>query len=183
MSILLQHAGGGVYEINPKECSQETPNTLACTFKYKDGKMLEFETRGRYFNGESSLNVQVGNMFYGTEGYLELNGGTWKAFRKREKEPFAGSGIGERKQTVRGESDHWGNFIDAIRSGKKETLNCEINEGHYSSALPHLANISYRLGRGVKFNGDTEKFVNDPEADSMLKRKEYRKPYVVPDKV
>jgi len=177
------YAAGGLYGIDPKECAQETPNTLACTFKYKDGKMLEFETRGRYFNGESSLNIQVGNMFYGTEGYLELNGETWKAFRQREKEPFAGSGIGERKQNARGESDHWGNFIDAIRSGKKETLNCEINDGHYSSALPHLANISYRLGRGLKFNGDTEKFVNDPEADAMLKRKEYRKPYVVPDKV
>jgi hypothetical protein len=46
-----------------------------------------------------------------------------------------------------------------------------------------LANISHRLGRGLNFDGATEKFVKDPEADAMLSRKEYRKPYIVPDKV
>jgi len=61
-------------------------------------------------------------------------------------------------------------------------LNCDIIEGHYSSALPHLANISYRLGRGLKFTGGNEKFANDPEADTMLTRV-YRPPYVVPHDV
>jgi len=46
-----------------------------------------------------------------------------------------------------------------------------------------MANISHRLGRGLTFNGATEKFVNDPEANAMLTRKEYRKPYIVTDKV
>jgi predicted dehydrogenase len=176
------YSAGGVYGIDPKECAQETPNTQSSVFKYKDGKILEFETRGRYSNSESSLNTTVGNIFYGTEGYVEINNETWKAYRKREKEPFTGSGMGERKN-VPGGSSHWANFIDAIRAGKDEALNCDINEGHISSALPHLANISHRLGRGLKFNGATEKFVNDPEADKMLSRVEYRKPYIVPDKV
>ena len=81
---------GGIYGINPAECAQETPNTQSSVFKYSDGKMLEFETRGRYSNSEASLEIRVGNIFYGTEGYLELplfEG--WKAFRQREKEPFA----------------------------------------------------------------------------------------------
>ena len=64
--------------------------------------------------------------------------------------------------------------------GKGEILNCEINEGFYSAALPHLANISYRLGRQLKFMGEYEKFANDPEADLMLTR-EYRPPYVIPE--
>ena len=60
--------------------------------------MLEFETRGRYFNREGDLGIAIGNIFYGTEGYLELqawekSGGEWQAFRKREKEPFAGTQI------------------------------------------------------------------------------------------
>jgi len=182
------YSTGGLYGIDPKECAQETPNTQTSLFKYKDGKMLEFETRGRFSNDESSLGIRIGNMFYGTEGYLELDGDTWKAFRKREKEPFAGSGTGGNKPAdptflaAPGGSDHWANFLDAIRSGKNETLTCDINEGFYSSALPHLANISYRLGRGLSFNGATEKFVNDAEADKMLTRI-YRKPYIVPDKV
>jgi len=53
---------------------------------------------------------------------------------------------------------------------------------HLSSSLPLLANISYRLGRELKFMGDYEKFANDPEADTMLTRN-YRQPYVVPEQV
>ena len=66
------YSDGGIYGIDPKECAQETPNTQSSLFKYSDGKMLEFETRGRYSNAESSLDIKIGNMFYGTEGYLEL---------------------------------------------------------------------------------------------------------------
>lgn len=185
------YSSGGIYGIDPKECAQETPNTQTSVFKYEDGKMLEFETRGRYSNGESSLNIRIGNMFYGTEGYLELDGGTWKAFRKREKEPFAGSKEEDSQKVIDprtppGGTEHYANFIDAIRAGNSEALHCDIKEGFYSSALPLLANISYRLNRALKFAGGpqstTEKFVNDREADAMLTRV-YRPPYVVPDKV
>ena len=41
------YSTGGIYDIDPKECAQETPNTQTAVFKYDDGKMLEFETRGR----------------------------------------------------------------------------------------------------------------------------------------
>ena len=185
---VLAYSIGGIYGINPAECAQETPNTQSSVFKYADGKMLEFETRGRYSNSENSLATSVGNTFYGTEGYLELNGETWKAFRKREKESFAGSkpstGPKEAATLTGAEgAEHFANFLDAVRSGKDEDLNCGIVDGHLSAALPHMANISHRLGRGLKFNGATEKFVNDPEADAMLKRKEYRKPYILPEKV
>ncbi|MCK5137776.1 MAG: Gfo/Idh/MocA family oxidoreductase [Bacteroidales bacterium] len=180
------YSTGGIYGIDPDECSQETPNTQSSLFKYSDGKMLEFETRGRYSNSESSLGIRIGNIFYGTEGYLEINGGTWKAFRQREKEPFAGSGSVEEKpidptfRVAPGGTEHYANLIDAIRSGNISDLHCDIREGVYSSALPHLANISYRLGRELKFMGDYEKFANDSEADTMLTRS-YRKPYVVPE--
>jgi len=148
--------------------------------------MLEFETRGRSTNTESSVNV--GNIFYGTEGYF-VSGENWKAFRKRETVPFAtsspkarGKGVDVLPPKVAENLYHCTNFIDAIRSGNNETLHCDIIDGFYSSALPHLANISYRLGRELKFNGAIEKFINDPEADTMLTRN-YRKPYVVPEEV
>jgi hypothetical protein len=179
---------GGIYGIDPAECEQETPNTQTSLFKYRDGKILEFETRGRYTNDESSLGIRIGNIFYGTEGYLELDGDTWKAFRKREKEPFAGSKNSEGKPAdptflaAPGGTEHFANFLDAIRSGKDETLNCQISEGHMSSSLPLIANISYLLGRQLTFDGAKEKFVNDREADALLTR-EYRKPYIIPDKV
>ncbi len=40
---------GGVFGIDPKECEQETPNTQTSIFKYDDGNILEFETRGRLY--------------------------------------------------------------------------------------------------------------------------------------
>ena len=81
-----------------------------------------------------------------------------------------------------GGGEHYANFLSAIRDGKDDTLNCDINEGFYSTTLPLIANISYRLGRELKFMGDYEKFANDPEADAMLTAA-YRKPFVVPDQV
>jgi len=179
-------SSGGIYGIDRTQCEQETPNTQITIAKYNDGKILEFETRGRYSNTESGLGIKIGNIFYGSDGYLEIEGDTWKAYRKQEKVPFAGSkviGSAEAASlTGSNNTEHFVNFLDAIKSGKDETLHCDINEGHYSSAVPFLANISYRLGRELKFMGDYEKFANDPEADTMLSRR-YRSPYVIPSEV
>jgi len=179
-------SSGGIYGIDRTQCEQETPNTQLTIAKYKDGKILEFETRGRYSNSESGLGIKIGNIFYGSEGYLEIEGGTWKAYRTKETEPFAGSKVANinASETLTGSSntEHFVNFLDAIKSNKNEDLHCDILDGHYSSAVPFMANISYRLGRELRFKGDSEKFINDPEADAMLTRK-YRSPYVVPSKV
>ncbi len=170
---------GDVEAYGKDKTTQETPNTQTVAFKYSDGTLLEFETRGRFTNQEGSKGQEVGNLFYGSDGWLEIYGDQWNAFRGRERERFAGSKEGEREQA----GNHYTNFIDAIRSGKNETLHCDINEGYLSSCLPHLANISYRVGHNLTFNGKDEKFINDQKADELLTRKEYRKPYVVPDKV
>ena len=179
-------SSGGIYGIDRTQCEQETPNTQLTIAKYNDGKILEFETRGRYSNSESGLGIKIGNIFYGSEGYLEIDGSTWRAYRNKESEPFAGSKVvqANASETLTGSSntEHFVNFLDAIKSGKNETLHCDILDGHYSSAVPFLANISYRLGREIRFIGNTEKCINDPAADAMLTRK-YRSPYVVPSKV
>ncbi len=185
------YSTGGIYGISPEECAQETPNTQTSIIKYADGKIIEFETRGRYTNTESPMGVDIGVLFYGTEGYLELkawdgDGDKWKAYRKREKEPFAGSGMTGPRQapslTGSDAAEHYANFVNAVRSGKDSELTAGIEQGYYSSALPLLANVSYRVGRELRFNGKTEKFINDKEADAYLTRS-YRKPFIVPDNV
>ncbi|HET7180146.1 MAG TPA: Gfo/Idh/MocA family oxidoreductase [Chryseosolibacter sp.] len=178
-------SSGDVYGIDPAECAQETPNTQVSLAKYKDGKILEFETRGRYSEAESSLGIRIGNVFYGSDGYLELNGENWKAFRKREEKPFADSSMKKLEdESLLGSTnaEHFTNFLDAIKSGDNKTLHCDIQEGFYSSAVPLLCNISYRVGRQLHFNGDKEKFANDPEADGLLSSN-YRNPYIVPKEV
>ncbi len=179
-------SSGGIYGIDRTQCEQETPNTQLTIAKYNDGKILEFETRGRYSNSESGLGIKIGNIFYGSEGYLEIDGSTWRAYRNKESEPFAGSKViqANASETLTGSSntEHFVNFLDAIKSGNNETLHCDILDGHYSSAVPFLANISYRLGREIRFIANSEKCINDSAADAMLTRK-YRSPYVVPSKV
>ena len=46
-----------------------------------------------------------------------------------------------------GKEDPFGNFIRALRSGKREDLNAEVLEGHLSTNICHAGNISYRLGQ------------------------------------
>jgi predicted dehydrogenase len=176
---------GDVETYGDNMTTQETPNTQACIFKYSDGTVFLFDTRGRYTNTEGINNISDGIIFYGTEGYMEYTGG-WKAFRHWEKQPFAGAGIGENKAPAErgaGRPNLYSNFLEVIRSGKDEDLVNPIITGHYGATLVHLANISYRLGgRSLNFDKTTEKFVNDPEADALLTRP-YRAPFIVPDKV
>ena len=81
-----------------------------------------------------------------------------------------------------GETGHLANFIDAMRSRKRHDLRAEVQEGHYSTSLCHLANIAYRTQRTVVFDSNREQFIGDKEANSLLTRN-YRQPFVVPDKV
>ena len=182
---------GGIFGISPHECAQETPNTQTSIFEYDDGKILEFETRGRFTNSESNARIKIGNIFYGTEGWLEVNGANWKAYKEREDAPFIGSGMEAEGADVGGDKTfraapssggHFANFIDAVRSGDHSDLNCDILQGHMSTCLPHLGNIAYRVGETLEFNGEFEKFIDNQEANLLLTRK-YRYPYVIPSVV
>jgi hypothetical protein len=70
--------------------------------------------------------------------------------------------------------NHMGNFFDCVQSKRKPIS--DIDSQHRSVSTCHLANISMRLGRKLQWNPETEFFINDTEADAMLKR-EQRKGY------
>ncbi len=149
----------------------ETPNTEHVALEFADG-LLEFEVRGLPTNDE--MGVRIGDLFYGTEGVLAITSYTnWQSYLgpKLEKGP-GGSGGG----------DHFANFLAAVKARDPKLLNADIEQGHLSSAYCHLGNIAYRLGRKLKVDPSTESFVDDPEANAMLTR-EYRAPFVVPEKV
>jgi hypothetical protein len=74
--------------------------------------------------------------------------------------------------TPRPGNGHFGNFIAAVRSRKVEDLNADILEGHYSAALCHLANISYRLGQEVPCNKASGAFGDDKAAYETVARME-----------
>ncbi len=171
------------------ESSQETPDVQTSILEYADGTVLEFATRGQHTNDEGTQ--KIGNLFYGTEGWLWIDGDgrKWQSYlgRKEEKGPGgdvssapggAATGSDPRFPTSI-ESPHYHNFIEALRAGDPKLLTADILDGHMSATLNHLANISYRVGRRLTFDGATERFVNDREADQLLTR-EYRKGFELP---
>ncbi len=158
----------------------ETPNTHLCTFEYDDGVQLVFEVRGHYVNDEAG--VRIGNLFYGSDGYMSSGQG-YKAKTGYKGEDMEDKDLGELPEVGgTGEGNHFQNFIDCVRSRNKDEQNAPVEAGHLSSALCHLANISYRVGRSLTFDPATERFVGDKEANKLLTRK-YRAPYVIPDSV
>ncbi len=176
------HCSGGMFVW---DSDQETPNTQMATMEFADGKILQFEARGMYTNAEDG--ITIGNLFYGSKGWMHLNGSTWKTFMGRKNEPgpemISKEGAADPANLLgTGDTGHFKNFIDVMRSRKIEDLAADIEEGHRSTSYCHLANIACRLKRQLQFDSNTESFVSDPQADGYLSR-HYRSPYIVPDKV
>jgi predicted dehydrogenase len=166
---------------------QETPNTMMALFEFNEGgrkRMLEFEVRHWMSNHEGGIGESkpgarkdsntVGNLFYGSKGYLAIDGyNKYTTFLGRDQEPGPARNEG---------GNNWQNFIDVVRSRDVSKQNNQIEEGAASCVLMHLANISYRVGRALEFDSEKMQIVGDKEANTMLTRK-YRKGFEVPEKV
>jgi predicted dehydrogenase len=112
----------------------QTPNTQVVVFDFGD-KTIVSETRGLK-TAPFRPGFQDGWVFEGTRGFI------------------AGTSLfdpdGKLVSTFGGKSEsHFANFLNAVRSRKREQLNAEVLETHLSSALCHLGNVSWRLGQGV----------------------------------
>jgi predicted dehydrogenase len=165
---------------------QETPNTQVATFEFEEGgrkKLLVFEVRHWISNNEAGIGEQpgasegplnaIGNIWYGSTGYMATGAGGWRTFMGKEQAPGpkseAGGGVGG-----------FVNFIDVVRSRKREDQLAGIEEGAISTMLIHLANISYRTGRTLYFDPVTYSCKGDAEATAMFTRAQYRPPFTVP---
>jgi predicted dehydrogenase len=162
-------AGGGRFVFDDAKI---TPEVLSSQYVYpNERKMIEFEVRPWHTNLEQGAGV--GNIFYGTEGYLVVNGyDKYETFLGKDRKPGP---------TRKEGGDHYLNFIEAVRAHDKSKLNAPVETAHLSSALAHLGNIAYRTQSTIKFDPKTEKIIGNEEANKLLTRN-YRKPYVVPDK-
>ena len=155
----------------------ETPNTQVATYTFFDGAMLVFEVRNRFTNSEGGVEINgqfhpgadVANLFYGSEGYYVQGIGF---FDKKNK-------LIEVKRPHVETEGAFGNFLKAVRSRQPSDNASPALQGHYSSVCCHLGNIAYRLGRTLDFNPETETFVNDREANELLRRA-YRPGFEVP---
>jgi predicted dehydrogenase len=117
---------------------------------------------------------------FGSQGLMIVgrHGCGWQVYdRPKDRQPVI---VAEQNGPFP-DDEHFTNFVESIRSRKLP--NADIEEGHRSTLLCQLANISYRLGgRKLVVDANTETLVDDHEANQMLKR-QYRAPWVVPEKV
>jgi predicted dehydrogenase len=164
---------GGKFLFND---DKETPELLTSNYAFPDtNQMIEFEVRPWVTNDEAGAGV--GNIFYGSEGYLVIKGySSYATFLGQSGEP------GPKRSEGDPVAKHFANFIAAVRSRDTKIQHGPVETAHIASGLAHLGNIAYRLGRKLKFDPKTEKFVGDTEADAMLTR-HYRAPFVVPEVV
>ena len=193
------HCAGGLYLW---DSDQETPNVQTAIVEYADGSCMDIEVTNLYTHPIGGI-LGTGNFFYTSEGYMSSANGyeavrgqfiprtpdvdvdgvnrhaSNVSFPSRKYAPVTTVEKWEgRVETV----SHFENFIDCVRSRRWQDLYCDILEGHMSTSICHLANISFRTGRKLEFNPHSEQFVHDDDANSYLTR-QYRHPYVLPKEV
>ena len=148
----------------------QTPNTQMTVMDF-GGTQLIFEVRGLKTDGY--LGEKVGNILHFEEGIVAPVQKKGLRFFPKNAKDGPGEPVVKVDAPKRGPGrGHFGNFIAAVRSRKLDELNADILEGHYSSALCHLANISYRLGESAPFNTRTKAFGDNKEAYETLARME-----------
>jgi hypothetical protein len=198
-------AFGGKFGIDD---DTETPNTLTAGFSYGNeqlvievrGRMTNGEgvrqarvvmavpnaARGgantpaptQVGPASNPLNVGVGNLFYGSEGWAAMSDQGFQAYKGDSSELI----MEEKNERSSGDSTglHMQNFLACVKTRKEQDLHDPIANAVPSADLCHLANISYRVGRALKIEpGPTPKFTGDAEAMKLITRPVYRKPYEV----
>jgi predicted dehydrogenase len=170
----------GLFGRDTKE--QETPNIMDVSYVYDDGLMIQNEVRCLPSNPEGIPEDSGVRCFvYGDEGYMVISSDSFKTYFGRRDEP--GPAKSDDDLPPEEDTNGWKNLVECVKSGRKEDLDNPIIEGHLSASLCHFGNIAYRVAENqLIFNPETEKFVNNPEADQYLTRS-YREPYKMPENV
>ena len=177
---------------------QETANTQQASLDFGDAQ-ITFEVRNLPTAPEGLVAGlkpnYAGNIFFGEAGFLVMDGAGFQVYKSSafnvsgEAARGASAGGQEKYEKIMDEKSkeagavstnpHMLNFFAAIRARDHKLLHAEIALGARSAAYVHLANISLRVGRTLRMDQSTGRFLNDDQANAMLTR-DYREPFVVP---
>ena len=151
----------------------QTPNTQLTIIDF-GGPKIFFEDRGLV----NAKTTKVANEFYTDLGVVK--DGKFFARGKMKGEPLSNvsseslghhvdlSGRVERLPSGAVPTDltqlHFANFLNCVRSRRRQDLNAEVLEGHLSAMLCHLGNISYQLGVESPFADPIDRFAGDTAA-------------------
>ena len=156
------------------------PDTMHVTWQFASGRLLEFS----HFEANSNpiMPEPAYVEFRGTNGTLYVNDGRYlvKPERpgqfqekgERMKEILVSAGAGQQNLIIT--ASHARNFIDCIKS--REMPHMDIEEGHLSTTMSLIANISLATEQRLKWDAANERFLGNDAANAML-HYEYRQPW------
>ncbi len=171
----------------------ETPDTQDALFEYP-----KFTALWSHREAGKGMRVQRGLEFIGTKGTLMVNRSGFEVESDMRIDPenavpvYQGMPSGGPKRSAamgtpwienpehgKGSepeqlTNHVRNFLECVRSRQRPIA--DVEGGHRTAVACHLANISLRLGRKIRWDADNEQIIGDAEASAMLERP-YRKPW------
>ncbi len=136
-----------------------TANTHIALLEYDDGTPIIFEVRGLESPGYRKTTVGV--VFHCENGYLVSS-----AYDRLVAFDHDGNEI----KVFQGAASHFQNFLDAIKSGNSSDLNASAWDGHVSSGMSHMANISYQLGQRRTFAAGESPFGESAQGNESFAR-------------
>lgn len=153
----------GPVEIVPEETGPDSKVTL----KYANGTIVSLEQE------IIKDHQQLGAIFEGSNGRIQIVRGDFHTDRPELKQgapDVIKEGPGENVFHLR-------NFFECVKTRNKPNADVEI--GHRSNTVCHLVNMAREIGRKLRWNPETEQFVEDAEANKFLSRPR-RKGYELP---
>ncbi|MBP7933471.1 MAG: Gfo/Idh/MocA family oxidoreductase [Phycisphaerae bacterium] len=141
--------------------ARETPDTASAVFECPGYTMVYSMRHGNGWQPHGQMDHGI--EFFGTEATLQINRNGFQMFHdgdRATRKPY----YSEKGDTVLVE--HERNFFDCMRTRRR--TNADAETGHLGAVLGHLANISYRVGRRVRWDAKTETILDDPEANKLL---------------
>ena len=110
--------------------------------------------------------------FIGSDGTLDVSRG----FIDSKPENIANKSLGKDDIRLYKSDDHFGDWVQAIRSRSRPC--CDAETGHRSASICIIGNMAYKLKRTLAWDPVKEKFIKDAEANKMRSKK-YRDPFVL----
>jgi predicted dehydrogenase len=161
---------GGRYQFRD---GGEMPDVQIVTYQFDLVVMSFLNTGFTPYNAKSPSEVRFGKKFpywpqnadrieiFGTKRMMCLarHGGGWQVFE-------AGGKLVRQDKSPHPDAWHLRSFVESIRTRKKP--NGDIEQGHYSACLEHLANVAYRSGAGcLEFDAHSERFIGNDAANKL----------------
>ena len=176
------NAMGGKFVIDD---DRTIPDTLEVCFQFGDRRLAifgQYEACGNPAMATDAQGRPLGEVeFRGTQGTLHLGAGRYtivpeQGGQYQERGPRAEAmtepGFGENEMGMT--SAHARNFVDCMKS--REKPHADVEDGHRSTTMTLIANISLAVEDRLKWDAENERFVGNDPANQLL-HYEYRSPW------